>query len=157
MISIVIDLILLIILTELFCILAKNPDIRAVFSMLHELEGMGGDAQSFADAYYAFLVQFMRIYQFFLKILISYKGITMMLLRGKTIGMLVNGIALVSRKDEEYHIACLRYLGDALLTALLLYVFNSVLYIMSLFFIFRDDLHATGVERICGLKLIESR
>ena len=97
MISIVIDLILLIILTEVFCILAKNPDIRVVFSMLHELEGMGEDAQSFADAYYAFLVQFMRIYQFFLKILISYKGITMMLLRGKTIGMLVNGIALVRR------------------------------------------------------------
>lgn len=157
MISMFLDLFVLIILTELFCVLTDSKDIKAVFDMLHELEGMGGDALSFAEAYGLFITQFMRLYQTFLKILISYKSITMMLLKGKTIGMLINRQALIGIKDEEYHRTCLRYLGDALLSALFLYFFNSMPFIVSFMFIFSDENCSTLIERICALKLIESR
>ncbi len=157
MISMLADLVVLIILTELACVFTGSKDIRAVFDMLHELEGMGGDAGSFAEAYGLFIAHFMRLYQTFLKILISYKSVTMMLSKGKTIGMLINGLALVSGKDEEYHLTCLRYLGNALLSAMTIYFFNGIPYIISTFFMFSDENCSTLIERICALKLIESR
>ncbi len=156
-ISMLVDLVVLIILTELFCVFTGSKDIKAVFGMLHELEGMGGDAGSFAEAYGFFILHFMKLYQTFLKILISYKSVTMMLLKGRTIGMLINRLALTSRKDEEYHLTCLRYLGNALLSALTIYFFNSIPFIVSTMFIFSDENCSTLIERICALKLIESR
>lgn len=151
------DLLVLIILTELFCIVTGSRDIKAVSDMLHELEGMGGDSAAFAEAYGLFLSQFSKLYQTFLKILISYKSVLMMLLKGKTIGLLINRLALVSRKEEEYHITCLRYLGNALLSALFIYFFNSMPFIVSTLFILSDENCSTLIERICALKLIESR
>lgn len=152
-----VDMLIAIILTELFCFFSGNKDIKAVFDILHQTEGMGDQSTAFNEAYSLFYMQFMILYQTFLKILISYKGALMMLFKGKTIGLHICALALVSRKQEEYYLTCLRYLADALLTALSIFVFNSMPYIISLFFVFSDENCCTLIEKICALKLTESR
>lgn len=155
MITFLIDFIIVIILTELLCKLRNHKDIKAVYDLLQKTQETSGTSVN--ETYPVFYMHFMILYQTFLKVLIAYKGVTMMLLKGSTQPMKLSKISLISRKEEAYHISCLRYLANALLTALAIFIFNSMPYLISLSFIFSDESSCTLIERICGLQISESR
>ena len=155
MISFLIDVLVLVILLEAYCFIFGYRDLKATLDMLHALNGMGGNEQDFYEAYALFYTQFMRIYQQFLRILITYMSVTMMLLKGRTLGLLAIKMSLVSAKEEEYYRTYLRYIVNAVVTALTVYLFNSTPFLVSSFFIFADDKCLSGVERLCSLRLEE--